>query len=193
MEVFEGGLAIPSAAQGEHGGDFPFMGFHVGADEHEIPLQDAIAHHGIAPDAQQEIPRAPAQEVVYGKGFDLGGGVRKDLLKGACGDGPEDGQRAEGGGGRIAGMQGAEEASFFRGNHQALAAPHPPALQEEEAEGGHASQGRAEAAFGFEGEFCDEIGDKTGLLALFAADNDFEDAFLRLGKRGERRTRHFIV
>jgi hypothetical protein len=50
-----------------------------------------------------------------------------------------------------------EEASFFGGDDEALAAFGSTALEEDDAEAGHAVKGWSETAFGFEAEGVEEI------------------------------------
>ena len=71
-----------------------------------------------------------------------------------------------------------EEASFVGGDDKALAAFGSTALEEDDAEAHHALEGGGEAAFGFEAEGCEEVGDEVGFAGGFTGKEGGEDAVM---------------
>jgi hypothetical protein len=83
-----------------------------------------------------------------------------------------------------------EEASFVRGDNEALAAFGATALEEDDAEARHAVEGWGEAAFGLETEGGEEVGDEVGFTGVFAGEECGKDAVMGWGELCERGAWH---
>jgi hypothetical protein len=97
VEVFEGGVPIAAGASGDDGGDFALADGIAGADEDEVFVEDSVAGHGIAFDAEEKVARACVEEAIDGNVFGVVAG--DDLGQRASGDGAQQGETARGAGG----------------------------------------------------------------------------------------------
>lgn len=180
--MFKSGVTIASGTRGDDGDDFALMHFHSWPEEDEIAVQDAISNHRVAMDAKEEIRRLRAEERVDWEGFYIL--ARDDFLQRSCGDGAKDWEASDIGGGEFwerkesARLGVGEQASFFSGNNETLAALGPAALDFKNPDSFHALEGGSETAFVSEPQIGDEIGDKVGLTQEFTTENAVQNPML---------------